>query len=99
MLLNTFNHHVDDYMTYSIDYSNWLLTDEVLASVVVTVLENTDTTPLVATGSVSVEDNKVNVTISGGEADNQYSVTIKVTTDTPQIQTDCLVVNVTDYCS
>lgn len=84
---------------YTVDYSQWLDTDngELLSAVNVSVSPVTNP-PLRTLSTLDATQTKVLLTVLDGEAGEQYQVKILVTTTFNQRDQDCLGVTITDQC-
>lgn len=100
MPLNSYIQRPTEQKVYSIDYSNWLdsTLPETLVSHSVTIMDNTATTPLVTNSSLDIINGIVTFSVSGGEDDTQYHISIQVTTSTPQTKDDCVAITVKSDC-
>jgi hypothetical protein len=79
---------------YTVDYSSWLETEEIISGLAVTVTPATDPV-LEADSSYILPDNKgVGFYIRGGTAGQIYDVDLIVTTSTGQIKEDVIVMQV-----
>lgn len=80
---------------YSIDYSEWLDTGELLSNVVFTVPVNNPTTPLVVDDvAISPDGLYVQYYVSGGADGEQYEVVATATTSGAQVKVDDLLFTV-----
>lgn len=90
MYVARFQKHPDEKKKYTLDYSNWLDTGELVSSVTLTVTPSTGT-PLVADGSaIDGTGTLVSFFASVGTDDVDYSVVVQATTDGGQIKVDTI---------
>lgn len=76
---------------YSIDYSNWLDTGEVLTGVLFPVMNNTLTNPLVVSGVAVITGNtSVQFMVSGGTDGTTYKVLATANTVGGQVKEDSI---------
>ena len=80
---------------YAIDYSEWLDTGETVSTYVFTVTPSTATVPFAVDSSSLASSGKVLVFfVSGGDANDQYTVDVKATTSGGQIKEDTVLFSV-----
>ncbi len=83
---------------YTIDYAQWLVSSEELVDVT-TSIDPVGTSPdLTADAIILANKTGVELTVSGGETLNQYSVSMNVTTNNGQIKADCLLFSIYSTC-
>lgn len=82
---------------YSVDYTQWLQAGETLTTQTVSVIDNTPT-PLIAIGALDSPNNKVNISVSGGQDNEQYAVSVLIQTSLNQVKDDCIFYTIQDTC-
>lgn len=88
MKLGAFKKTPQERKRYTISYSDWLDTGELVDSVVYAI-DNTTTPPLLVEGSaVAVDGLGVLFFVSGGLDSEQYQLNVLMTTDAGQIKED-----------
>jgi len=99
-MLGNVTQHPSESKKYVLDYSKFLDTEggELLSSVTVTIDPLDTTTPLRVLSTLSNDQTQVLLTIYDGQADEQYTVGVLVTTTYNQRDHDCLGVTVTEQC-
>ena len=98
MIIDQVRQQAEEKKIYTLDYSDWLVTDEVLTDVTATI-DPVGTNPdLVADAAIAVTNTAIELTVSGGETLEDYSVSVNVTTDKGQMKTDCLLFSIYTTC-
>lgn len=99
MIIDQVTQQAQEKKIYTLDYSDWLVTDEELTDVVA-IIDPVGTSPdLVVGAAIAVTNTAIELTVSGGEVLKDYSVFVNVTTDKGQIKTDCLLFSIYGTCS
>lgn len=95
-ILKKFAQHPDERKRYTLDYDQWLDTDETLSSVTFEVTPAT-ATPLAVTGEeIAANGRSVSFFVGGGHADETYDVLITGTTSAGQVKVVCVLFAVRD---
>ena len=98
MIIDHVRQQAAEIKIYTIDYAQWLTSNEEITDVV-TAVDPVGTTPeLMANAVVATSKTGTELTVSGGETLKSYSVTMNVTTDKGQVKTDCLVFSIYTTC-
>ena len=98
MIIDHVRQQAAEQKIYTLDYSQWLITDEELTDVTATV-DPVGTNPdLIASPVIAANKTAIELTVSGGETLKSYSVSVNATTDNGQIKTDCLVFSIYTTC-
>jgi hypothetical protein len=94
--IKKFVQHPDERKRYTVDYSEWLDTDETISSVTFEVTPTTDT-PLVVDGEeIAADEESVSFFVSAGDDGETYDVLVTATTSAGQVKTLCILFAVRD---
>lgn len=94
MSLGRFSKTPAERKRYSIDYSNWLDTDETVASYAFAVTPATTPEFVVDAASLSGSGTTLIFFVSGGVAAEQYTVDVQATTSGGQVKEDIILYSV-----
>lgn len=94
MSLGRFSKTPAERKRYSIDYSNWLDTDETVASYVFGITPSTSPAFVVDATSLGSSDTVLIFFVSGGVAAEQYTIDVRATTSGGQIKEDIILYSV-----
>jgi hypothetical protein len=84
MLLGTLTKQPGEVLDYDIDYSEWLTSDDNVASATTAVVPDTD----LSVDLININDPRVKLWISGGVSGTTYKVTVTMETQDGRIKED-----------
>ena len=97
MKLGQYKHTTVEKKRYTISYAEWLESGEILDSVTYAISPTT-TTPLLIEGSaIAVDGLGVSLFISGGENEEEYTISVLAQTDAGQRKNDYLSIVMDNY--
>lgn len=97
MFIARYSKSANERKRYTIDYSDWLDTAELVSTTLFTIETNTIITPLVIDGYLLDGTGMiVSFFVSGGVQGVQYSVIVKITTNGGQIKEDAILFDIVD---
>lgn len=94
--LKKFSQHPDERKRYTLDFDEWLDTDETLSEVTYGVTPVSDTPFVVDGEDIAADGRSASFFLSGGHADETYDVLVTATTSAGQVKVLCILFAVRD---
>lgn len=88
MRLGKFSKSPDERKRYTVDYTDWLDTSEIVSLGQYVVRQSTTPPLVVDAQSILTGNKKISFYVSGGKDQETYDVEVKITTSTGQVKED-----------